>query len=102
MNQKGSGELLWDFFAATVRACFPLLMAVSIVAIMFLSISENVTCIVGKVFLSVKNNEYLISMISTDTARKSIVQFDFERDKHFCARSAFHEYMTPSKTYYCA
>lgn len=88
MNQKGSGELLWDFFAATVRAYFSLLMAVSSVAIMLLSISENVTCTVGKVFLSAQNNEYLISMISTDAARKSIVQFDFEKDKHLCARSA--------------
>lgn len=35
-----------------------------------------------------KHNEYLISMISTDAARKSIVQFDFEKDKYFCARSS--------------
>lgn len=87
-ESKGSGELLWDFFAATVRAYFLLLMAVSSVAIMLLSISENVLCIVGKVFLLAKNNEYLISIISTDAARKSIVQFDFEKDKYFCARSA--------------
>lgn len=88
MNKKGSGELLWDFFAETVRAYSSLLMAVSSVAVMLLSISENVTCTVGKVFLAAKNNEYLISMISTDAARKSIVQFDFEKDKHFCAKSA--------------
>lgn len=83
--------MLWDFFAATVRAYFSLLMAVSSVAVMLLSISENVTCTVGKVFLAAKNNEYLISVVSTDAARKS----------NIFVQGVLNMSLTPAKKCYC-